>query len=204
MANPAGVATAPPPPSPAPPDHNSAKPPANDGALTADDRASLLLHHLKTARTDNAALEKAMEVVRGVRKQRNRARNLAKTDGFSLKHLDEILADETKSTTDLVQDAELRTFMRHTAAMPVTGADQLELFQAVTTKGDKSLEPDDAGWAGQGYAAGLRGAEGVPPQGVPPERIQAWTGGWGEGQAKLAQGLKRAGVIEKRRQEATA
>jgi len=175
--------------------------------LSQEERGALFLVHLKKAREDNIALEKAMEIVRGVRKQRNRNRNECKTDGFSLKYLDEILADEVKTESEKKQDAETRTFMRRTAAIPVTGDDQLDLFSRVpslTSKGDQSLDLDDAHWTGVGYAAGLRADDGTPPEGTPPERVQAWMVGWQAGQAKIVESMKTVSDIEARRQPAAA
>lgn len=174
--------------------------------LTDDQRRDLLLVHLKKAREDNGAMEKAMEAVRAVRKMRNRNRNECKTDGFSLKNLDEILADESKAQSELKQAAELRTFMRSTACLPVTGDDQMDLFDAAKTiKGDASLDQDDAHWAGVAFAVALRGGDYAPAaNGVPPERIQAWEGGIHAGIARIGSAMKSYQAIEERRVPANA
>lgn len=179
------------------PGHN--EPPA---PLTAEDMEALFLKHLKTAREDNAAMEKAMEAVRAVRKRRNNNRNVCKTDGFGLKHLDQILLEEARARHENEADAKNRTFMRRVARLPVTGDDeeQLDMFTAVTAKGDQSLDRDDAYWAGEGYTAGLRGLEADPAKyEVPPERGQVWLDARMQGQQKLAENLDRAKKIDKRR-----
>lgn len=170
--------------------------------LTKEQREDLLLVHLAHARQDAAALERAMEGVRAVRKLRNRRRNDARTDGFSLKILDEILEDEAKDRTLLEAEAELRTFMRSTAKVPVIGKNQQDLFSfdgPTTSKGDASLDQDDADWRGRGYAVGMRGGDAVLPEGIPSEHAQAWLAGRMDGQERLAKGMKSYKEMEKKR-----
>lgn len=169
--------------------------------LTPEQREDLLLVHLAHARDDARTLEKAMEAVRAVRKLRNRRRNNCRTDGFSLKELDAILEDEAKDRLTLETEAELRTFMRMTAGVPVVGPGQLDLFDfgGTTTKGDPNLDKDDAYYRSLGYAAGLRGEEAVAPDYVAPEFHQAFLGGRMDGQERLARGMKSYQEIEARR-----
>jgi len=171
--------------------------------LTLEEREALFHRHKKQAKDDNAAMEKAMEVVRGIRKKRNQNRNLCRSDGFPLKHLDTILELEGRAAHENAADAEIRTMMFRASRLPVTGAEdeQLELaFTPQTTNGTDSLDADDATWGGYGYSAGLRGDDGDPKaHDVPPERLQAWMAGWQEGQAKLMANLTTAKAIEKRR-----
>ena len=188
---------------PAPgPGHN--EPPA---PLTQEQMADLLLVHLATHRRVDKELDDAMNVVRGINKRRKRLRNDIKSDGFTLKYVDEVLHDEKKSRSDTEADAANRTFIRRVARQPVTGddQDQLDLFNAKTTKGDVSLDGDDAHWAGVAYAAALRGGEVSPAEnGVPPERIQAWEQGLSAGYSTFDIAKKNAAEIERRRETVPA
>lgn len=180
--------------------HTHNAPPA---PLTDDERADLLLVHLRTHRQIDKEMEEAMERVRGIRKRRNRHRNDIKSDGFTLKYIDEALADERKARHESEDDAANRTFIRRVAKLPVTGADddQLDLFSAKTKKGDLSLDGDDAHWAGRAYAVALRGDDPDPAKNdVPPERLQAWEGGIEAGMLKIASAMKSFKDIEKRRE----
>lgn len=183
------------------PGHND--PPA---PLTPEQRADLLLVHLKRHRAIDKQMEDALEVVRGIRKQRNRHRAVMKTDGFQLKYVDEVLHDEKKARHEADADAQNRTFIRHVARQPVTGQqdeDQLDLFTAKTSKGDVTLDNDDAYWAGRAMTVALRGGEvDAAKNEVPPERLQAWEQGLEAGYARIMAAAATAAEIEKRREPA--
>lgn len=200
---------------PFPPDHNESQAgvegpettptpePEPELGLAPDDREALLVSHLAQARLDNKALEAAMEVVRGVRKVRNRHRNLAHNDGFSLKILDEVLNDEARDRLELEDEAELRTFMRNTAHLPVIGRAQMDLFANVNEAPPKptgNANEDEAYWTTEGFRVGFRGGDGAIPHGVPPGMAtQAWTAGWQSAQAELGKKLQRAEAINEGR-----
>lgn len=202
MANKAGAGK--PPPSPPPADHNQnpSGEPAAPAPLTQEDREALFTKHLVQARTDEVALEKAKEIVRGVMRKRKANRALCRQDGFPLKWLDEILEDEKLTTVDREKDAEVRTFMRITANQPVIGQRQLDLFAGTHTMSAATAEGEEKGeshWRMLGYDAGFRGLECAPqkldvPEGEPS---QWWMDAWNDGQAKLISRMKRAGEIEK-------
>ena len=164
--------------------------------LASEDREALFTKHLVQARADNAEVEKALEVVRGLRKKRNRNRNLCSTDGFPLKHLDEILADEGRDRVEIEQDAEKRTFMRVAANQPVIGAAQLDLFGHLATPSAQTEEKGETHYRSLGYAAGFTGQPCDVPESVPPgEPAQWWVAGWGDGQGVLGDRLGRAKEI---------
>lgn len=198
---------------PFPPDHNESQAgvegpettpaPEPELGLAPDDREALLVSHMAQARLDNKALEAAMEVIRGVRKVRNRHRNVCKTDGFSLKVLDEVLADEVRDRLELEDEAEMRTFMRNTARLPVIGRAQMDLFKDVNQPPPRptgEVGDDEGYFFTEGFNAGFRGLDGKIPDTVPNgPPTQWWTDGWGAGQAQLGKRLKRAEEINEGR-----
>lgn len=177
-----------------------AEPPAALAAPTAEDeRKALFQRHLVAARAHNKNLEDALEVVRGIRKKRTVARNLCSMDGFPLRDLDDILIDEVRPMHELEDAAEVRTFMRSEARLPVLGAQQLSLFGA-TEVAPQPTKDDEAYWDSDGYRHGLRGDDASPQNyGVPQDMFQAWLTGWGNGQGALGQRMVLAQTIESRR-----
>lgn len=149
-----------------------------DGPLTQKDMDDLFLIHLAQARKDNDELERAMEIVRAVKKIRKRNRNLAHTDGFILEEMDNILADEQLPRSDVERREDMRARMRGVANQPGGVLLQQDLFQRVA---DQTKI-----WEEHGYTCGLRGADQDPQvQGVPAELHQAWMAKYGEGQKRL-------------------
>lgn len=181
-----------------PNDHNSPPVP-----LTDDQRADLLLVHLRNHRGLDKELEDAMNIVRGINKRRKRLRNDVKADGFLLKYIDELLHDEKKARHETEDDAINRTFIRRVARMPITGSDddQQDLFTVKTSKGDVSLDGDDAHWAGVAMTVAIRGGDVSPSANdVPPDRIQAWEQGLEAGYNTFKIAQKTFTEIEKRRE----
>lgn len=170
--------------SPEGPEHNE------NGGISQDDRDDLLITHLAQGRSDNAAMETAMEVVRGIRKRRTRNRNECETDGFSLKEFDNILADELKPRHVREEEAAIRTNMRRAANMPVLGARQLDMFavQAKVAKPDNAAA-DLAAARQDGFMAGLRGDPKVVPDFIAKGLSQPWLEEWDAGQARLAKAM---------------
>lgn len=171
----------------------------NSEAFTAEDREALFTHHLVQARKDATILEKAMEAVRGVKKARKKNREMCRMDGFALKYLDEILAEEQLSESDRVADAEMRTFMRVTANLPVIGARQLDLFSGLAPASAESGPKTEADYRSMGYNAGFS-ATGpcVVPEEVPPgDPAQWWVEGWNDAQRTLGERLSKAKKILK-------
>lgn len=180
-----------PPASPPPPPANP--PTHNQGPLTQADLDDLFLVHLAQARQDDDALEKAMEIVRGVRKGRTRNRTLCRTDGFPLTELDRILEDELLPRHEVEEREEKRLRMRGVASQPGGSMDQQDLF------GDSfaQKEKDERYWRGHGLTAGLRGLEQDPSKHeVPPEWTQMWLEEWHEGQKRLAKAWETKARIE--------
>jgi hypothetical protein len=167
---------------------------SNAGAMSDDDRQALFLKHKVQAEKDNEALEKALEIVRGVRKKRNNNRNLCRTDGFPLAYLDEILEEQGRTTAENEKDAEVRTLMRVASNLPVIGARQLDMFEHLKAAETPEGERDETYYRTQGYSAGFAGQPSAPQDlGVPPgEPTQWWQEGWGDGQTVRAQRLARA------------
>lgn len=164
------------------------------GPLTQDEMDDLFIVHLAQARADNDVVENAMNIVRGVKKTRTRNRTLARTDGFPLKQMDEILADELLSRHDVEEREAIRQRMRGIAQQPGGNMIQADLFRDSFAQADK----DDAYWAGLGLTAGLRGLEQDPSKyEVPQERWQLWLENWHEGQKKLAKAWETKTRIER-------
>lgn len=193
MAKKAGDQSAVAPPPPSPPDnegHNN--PPveaANEAAPAGEveitpqmQRLALFRHHLAQARADSASLEQAMEVVRGVRKRRNRNRNECRTDGFPLEILDRILRRESMTTADLEAEAEVEGFMLDAAALPVPGY--------VLKQGELFGVRDENWWKSEGYRRGLNGQDQAYPGEMPPEFRTAFTAGYSSGQEDMAESKK--------------
>lgn len=176
MAKKAGSPDAPPILNP-PATHNEPTP------LTAGELDDLFLVHLATARADNDTLEKAMEVIRGIKKTRTRNRNLARTDGFPLVELDSILADELLPRHEVEDREAKRLRMRGVANQPGGSLEQGDLFNDSFAQAEK----DEAYWRGHGLTVGLRGLEADPVKfEVPQEHHQTWMAERMEGQKRLA------------------
>lgn len=171
--------------------------------LTPEEKADLLAVQLQTHRGIDKELDAANEVIRGIRKRRNRLRNEIKADGHPLKYVDELLHDENKARHEQEDDAKARTFIRHVGRVPVTGVadqDQLDLFTVKTSKGDFSMADDDARWGGIAFAVAMRGGDYDPAKnGVPPERIQAWEQGITAGLEQIGKAMETAKEINSRR-----
>lgn len=182
-----------PPSTPPPP---TAPPPSSDhnqGPLTQDDLDDLFLVHLAQARQDNDALEKAQEIVRGVRKARTRNRVLCRTDGFPLTELDVILADELLPRHEVEEREDKRLRMRGVASQPGGSLEQQDLFSDSFAKAER----DETYWRGHGLTHGLRGLDQDPDKyEVPPERRQMWLEEWHEGQKRLAKAWETKARIE--------
>lgn len=166
----------------------------SNGGMSDGDKSALFTKHKVQAEKDNESLEKALEVVRGVRKKRNNNRNLCRTDGFPLKYLDEILEEQTRTSSENEKDAATRTLMRVASNLPVIGPQQLDLFAHLKAPEVAEDQRDETYYRSQGYAAGFAGQPCDPEAiGVPPgDPTQWWQGGWGDGQTVLAQRLQRA------------
>lgn len=178
------------------PGHN--EPPA---PLTDEQRDALYLTHVAQARQDNLTLEKALEAVRAVRKVRTRNRNLCRTDGWPLAHLDRNLKREEMTYEELCAEAKVHAQMDRAQGLPTTGEEQIDLFgNAVTVKGDPSLDHDDGYWAAIGYMAGKKGIDQAIPDYVPPEHGNAWHTGYADGQKVLADAWIVRKEIEGRRE----
>lgn len=191
MAARAGAKRKDPPPAPENPGPKHNQTPVG---LTQDEMDDLFIVHLAQARADNDVVENAMNIVRGVKKTRTRNRTLARTDGFPLKQMDEILADELLSRHDVEEREAIRQRMRGIAQQPGGNMIQADLFRDSFAQADK----DDAYWAGLGLTAGLRGLEQDPSKyEVPQERWQLWLENWHEGQKKLAKAWETKTRIER-------
>lgn len=149
--------------------------------------------HLAQARQDNDALDKAMELVRGVRKARTRNRVLCRTDGFPLSELDVILDDELLPRHEVEEREEKRLRMRGVASQPGGSLEQQDLFADSFAKAER----DENYWRGHGLTHGLRGLDQDPDKyEVPPERRQMWLEEWHEGQKRLAKAWQTKARIE--------
>lgn len=178
------------------PPSQTAPPPSSDhnqGPLTQSDLDDLFLVHLAQARQDNDALEKAQEIVRGVRKARTRNRVLCRTDGFPLTELDVILADELLPRHEVEEREDKRLRMRGVASQPGGSLEQQDLFSDSFAKAER----DETYWRGHGLTHGLRGLDQDPDKyEVPPERRQMWLEEWHEGQKRLAKAWETKARIE--------
>lgn len=175
------------PPTPTPPGHNA------EGPLTQDDMDDLFIVHLAQARKDDDLVEKAMEAVRAAKKARTRNRTLCRTDGFPLKELDNILADELLSRSDVEEREAKRLRMRGVAGQPGGSLSQGDLFDDSFA----DAERDEAYWRGHGLTIGMRGLACDPEaNGVPAERWQTWQQEWGAGQARLGRAMATKARIE--------
>jgi hypothetical protein len=155
--------------------------------LSEDDKVALFLSHLQTGRADNNALALAMEAVKAVRKIRNKNRNIAMNDGFSLALLDEIYEDETKGKGLAEREAE-RRWMREVAGLPV--GTQLDLL-----KDTPAEVKDEIAAEADGYQAGIRGADPKPPTTIHPRHHGVWTKGYHDGVARNGKALERSKEI---------
>jgi hypothetical protein len=166
----------------------------NSLSLSGDEREALFLLHLSKCREEDKRLADAMETIKEIKAGRTKVRNLAKQEGFPLKHIDSILYREGLSRSDLELEAELHRWMDQMAGLPVGG--QGDLFAGVP-----ETAKDAMGAEGDGYAAGLRGADPFPPPSIPTNFHTDWMKGWHAAQEKLAWALAKGAEVTKAREE---
>lgn len=111
----------------------------------------------------------------------------AKAAGFLRKELDALLADMGRNPRDLVEAEQRRRRFREVFNMP-NGETALDLFGDENTPTEVK---DQAYQRASGYQAGLRGDACEVPAEVPPRFVQAWTDGWGDGQAVIGQSFAK-------------
>lgn len=139
---------------------------SNSGADPA--REAALLRHVDQLRGANNAIEMAQGAVKNAKKAAKIIRNAAKTDGFTLKILDEALKREGQGNAREQQSQEEeRTFVFRTLGLPCGPVEQGELNLTPHKRNEKY-------WADDGYRAGLQGKEATPPDGMPAEHMQVW------------------------------
>lgn len=166
--------------------------------LGQDDEHALLIHHFNKLREQETKMLAAKEVYDAERATMTDIFRLAKAEGdFSRKELQTLLDDSKATRRDLQAEEERRAKLRTYLGLP-SGA-QMDLFAGTPVE-----TRDDLDFHGEGYASGLRGDPGSPPDTVPARFVQSWMRGWGEGQEKLAWGLAAAGKIVDRTPDANA
>lgn len=109
---------------------------------------------------------------------------------MSAEDLDGIMSDQTAVRRDVVAREESRAYFRRLAGQPVgRSEEQIELDERLPP-----VERDIAHWRGDGFAAGLRASDPVPPEECPGagDMQQAWMTGWHEGQTVNAMALQKA------------
>jgi len=139
------------------------------------------LHFVNVFAAADAKLAEAKSARAAVRKQ-------AKAAGIELNHIDAVrrMADWDREE---VQDF-FSTRLRYAQWYALPVHTQGDLF--VAPPADEVVLGAEQ-WAAKGFQAGVMGLVGTPPSECPPEHVQDWQHGWGDGQAKIVEGLKGAG-----------
>lgn len=162
-----------------------------------DDQQALLIHHFDKLRQQEAKCAEKKAEYDAERSALNDLFSLAKADKFSRKELQALLDDSKAIRRDLVAEEERRSQLRSWLGLPA--GSQGDLFASTPQEAK-----DELAFEGDGYAAGLRGVEGSPPDTVPARFVQAWMRGYHDGQEKLAWGLAAAGRVIDRRTDIAA
>ena len=152
---------------------------------TPEQREADFLRNMDACRRFRAATDDAKAGMKAIRKQETVVRNTAKQAGFSLKVIDEILADEAKTRADIVGYEEQRAWARGTVGL--ANGRQADLFDTPEAKTEFE-------WGENGYNAGLRGEPAKPPAEMPPEYVQLWMGRHVAGKERLAWAMAESGL----------
>lgn len=112
----------------------------------------------------------------------NKKKTLSGALRCDVKVINEILEDQAATRKDVTAKEAMRARIRRFAAQPAGDSEeQLELVARMP-----AFEQDLYFWEAMGFAAGLRGDDRTPPDGVPGDQaiLQAFDKGWMKGQAE--------------------
>lgn len=171
---------------PAPKDHNSRK------ALTREEKAALLNHHIHKLRQYAAAVETARAPFKEAQDELTNAFHRAKADlgkSYPRKYLQSLMEDVGARLRNIAAEETQRFQDRIALGLPVYGRQQ-DLFEGMTT----DTERDATAAEHDGYLAGRRGDDATVP-GDFSIFHQEWMGGWNRGQAEIAAEMGRAETI---------
>lgn len=133
-------------------------------------RESALHRVMDAIKIADASVEEAQAVVKARKKILTEARNAAVAAGFTLQVLDQALKLEKQGNRrEMTAQEEERYFVFKMRGLPLGNEVQLEL-----DLGGASEKKDEKFWGDDGYNAGLRGEERLPPPECPPHFHQTW------------------------------
>lgn len=169
-------------------------------ALTREEKAALLNHHINLLRQEETAVALARAPFDAAKQALTSRFNAAKADlgkTYTRKYLKTLLEDVGARIRNIAQTEEQRFQDRVALGLPVFGVQQ-DLFGG---KSDAlAIEAkDELTWQADGFLAGRRCDERKAPAGCPPRMDQFWLKGYDLGQAEAAaQFTKGKAVAEAR------
>ena len=137
----------------------------------------VFLKHVQILRAKETELEAAKLKVKAINKQKKDLRQAAKAEGLVLGELDRALKDADTEQVDLVAREQRYHLYMDWLGKPIGFQPSLDL----------AVKPEDeeARWFKRGDQDGRLGKDRTPPEGCPPDRIQAFLKGWEHGQDQL-------------------
>lgn len=171
----------------------------NAGGLTDEERAALVTHFSIKIRQQRRKAEEKKAAYDAERQVVNDLFASVKSElRISRKDFERLLEEQEMS------EAEFRAYLgkqhnlRALAGLPV--GEQIDLFAHLA----KDTADEQAEAHANGYRAGLRGDDGVPPDTLSPVLHQDWLAGWGDAQAKIGAQMAMASEVLARRGEPDA
>jgi len=162
--------------------HNTTKP-----ALSRDDRAALLNHHINKLREQQAAVALARAPFDAAQQALTSRFNAAKSDlgkTYTRKYLASLTEDVGARIRNVAQTEEQRFQDRVALGLPVFGVQQ-DLFAGGAEAMPQEAR-DEFEWQADGFLAGRRCDERKAPEGCPPRMDQFWLKGYDLGQSEAA------------------
>lgn len=176
----------------------------NSKALSRDEKAALLTHHVAKLRAASAAVEEARGPFDEAKAELTALVNEAKADlgkTYTRKHLLNLVSDVQSRLRDLMREEEQRYQDRVALGLPVFGQQQELNFGGDETP---QAAKDAIFWEAHGYLQGRRASDRNDPDGCPtqfePDRLRGYDRGQDENGALFI----RAQETIKRRSEPDA
>ena len=171
----------------------------NAGGLTDEERAALMTNFSIRIRQQRRKADEKKAAYDAERQEVNNLFALVKGElQISRKDFERILEEQEMSEAEFRAYIGKQRNLRVLAGLPV--GEQIDLFNHVA----KDTADEQAEAHANGYRAGSRGDDGIPPETLSPVLHQDWLAGWNEAQAEIGRKMALAAEVLARRGEPDA